>query len=80
MMGGGSVSAYTEECLPEMNRGSNVNTCPVTQTYASELLIAPPKIGHSHHLCCFACSSAVHGSEHPNGSVSYAVKTLRSLH
>lgn len=59
-MGGGSVSAYTEKFLPEMSEGRvQRNTCPVTQTYAAGLLIAPPKIGH--HLCCIACSSADQG-------------------
>lgn len=60
MMGGGSVSAYTEECLPQLSKGrAQRNTCPVTQTYVTRLLIAPPKIEHHHHhLLCFACSSA----------------------
>lgn len=64
MMGGGSVSAYTEECLAQMSEGRvQHNTCPVTQTYVTGLLIAPPKIGHHHHhhLHCFACSSADQG-------------------
>lgn len=62
MMGRGSVSAYTEECLPQMSEGRvQRNTCPVTQTYVTRLLIAPPKIGRYHHLRCFACSSADQG-------------------
>lgn len=61
--GRGSVSAYTEECLPKMREEKvQCNTCPVTQTYATELLIAPPKIGHHHHLCCFACPSEDQGN------------------
>ncbi len=57
------MSAYTEECLPQMSEGRvQRNTCPVTQTYVTALLIAPPKIGrHHHHLRYFACSSADQG-------------------
>lgn len=59
MMGRGS---YAQECLPEMSEERvQSHTCPVTQTYATELLIAPPKIGHHLLLCCFACSSADQG-------------------
>lgn len=55
VVGGGlCVSAYTEECLPQKSKGSvQCNTCPVTQVYVTGLLIAPPKIGWHHHLCCF---------------------------
>lgn len=53
------MSAYTEECLPQMReRRVQLNTCPVTQTCATGLLIAPPKIGHHHYLHSFARSSA----------------------
>lgn len=54
LVGGGlCVSAYTEECLPQKSKGSvHRNTCPVTQAYVTGLLIAPPKIGWHHHLCC----------------------------
>ena len=76
MMEGGSGSAYTEECLPQMREGRvQHNTCPVTQTYVTGLLIAPPKIGHRHYLCCFACPSAGQGKVNIekclNGTVSY---------
>lgn len=61
MGGGGCVSAYTEECLPQKSGGSvRDNTCSVTHPYARRLLIAPPKIEHHHHhhhLCCLACST-----------------------
>lgn len=56
------MSAYTEECLPQMSEGRvQRNTCPVTQTCATGSLIAPPKIGHHHHLCCFDCFSVDRG-------------------
>lgn len=63
MTGGGSVSAYTEECLPQMSKGwVQCNTCPVTQTYVTGLLIVPPKIGHRDaHLHHFAHSSTDQG-------------------
>lgn len=57
MMGG--RSAYTEECLSPNERGTaraQHLSCRSDLQYATELLIAPPKIAH-HYRCCATSSS-----------------------
>lgn len=55
-------------CPKRGKRTVQLNTCPVTPSHVTGLLIAPPKIGHYHHLYGFACSSA-----HP---CSVSIETL----
>lgn len=56
--GRGSVSAYTEECLPQMREGRvQLNTCPVTQTCATGCCPIF-EIGRHRHRQCLACSSS----------------------